>query len=256
MAGYTPVFDSVFKGSLYGKWPDTAAWICLLALADWQGHIDIMPEAVAGMTGMPLPDLLGCIERFCAPDPRSRSQAEDGRKLVPLDPARTWGWRVVNIQVYREKARNQNQISDGRNAEKVRKYKERHRKTPADTLGHSGTRHSDSYSNTDSNKEEEPDRSARASRSARATRLPEEFTLTPERRAIAETEKADPDREFLNFTDHWKAASGSKARKNDWDATWRIWCRRAPDFKPNGRGHLPGKKTFDERMAALREDES
>lgn len=151
MAGYTPVFDSVFKGSLYGKWPDTAAWICILALADWQGHVDIMPEAIAGMTGMPLADLLGCIERFCAPDPRSRSQAEEGRKLVPLDPARDWGWRVVNIQTYREKARNANQVKDGRNAEKVRKYKERHRKTPVDTGGHSRTRDSDSDSNSDSN---------------------------------------------------------------------------------------------------------
>lgn len=86
---------------------------------------------------------------------------------------------------------------------------------------------------TDSEKNQEGE--ARASRSARATRLPEDFRLTPERRAIAEVEKADPDREFANFTDHWRAASGAKARKNDWDATWRIWCRRAPDFKPRPR---------------------
>jgi hypothetical protein len=66
--------------------------------------------------------------------------------------------------------------------------------------------------------------------------LPADFILTPERRAIAEAERADPDREFLNFTDHWKAASGSKARKNDWDATWRIWCRRAPDFQRRPAG--------------------
>lgn len=88
---------------------------------------------------------------------------------------------------------------------------------------------------TESDTDKNQDRSARAPRSARATRLPEDFRLTPERRAIAETEKADPDREFANFVDHWKAASGAKARKNDWDATWRIWCRRAPDFKPRPR---------------------
>lgn len=74
----------------------------------------------------------------------------------------------------------------------------------------------------------------RASRSTRATRLPDEFGLTPERRAVAETEKADPDREFAQFTDHFRAAPGVKGRKNDWDATWRNWCRRAPDFKPRG----------------------
>lgn len=73
---------------------------------------------------------------------------------------------------------------------------------------------------------------ARAPRSPNATRLPTDFGLTPERRAVAEAEKADPEREFASFTDHWKAASGAKARKHDWDATWRIWCRRAADFKP------------------------
>lgn len=158
MAGYTPVFDSVFKGSLYGKWPDTAAWVCMLALADARGEIDITPEAIAGMTGMPLADLLSCIKRFCEPDPRSRSQAEQGRKLVPIDPNRDWGWRVVNIQLYRDRASGRDQVRDGRNAEKVRRYKERHRQTPADTSGHSGTpsnTHSDSDANTDSDKNSE-----------------------------------------------------------------------------------------------------
>ncbi len=76
---------------------------------------------------------------------------------------------------------------------------------------------------------------ARASRSAQATRLPSDFELTPQRRAVAEIEKADPDREFAQFTDHFRAASGAKARKCDWDAAWRNWCRRAPDFKPRTR---------------------
>jgi hypothetical protein len=76
----------------------------------------------------------------------------------------------------------------------------------------------------------------RTARPSTAIRLPPEFELTPERRAIAETEKADPEREFANFTDHWRSASGAKARKHDWDATWRIWCRRAADFLPRANG--------------------
>ena len=80
------------------------------------------------------------------------------------------------------------------------------------------------------------EREARAPRSALATRLPTDFGLTPERRAIAEIEKSDPDREFATFTDHWRSASGANARKHDWDATWRNWCRRAADFKPQANG--------------------
>jgi len=87
-------------------------------------------------------------------------------------------------------------------------------------------------------------RMARAPRSPNATRLPADFGLTPERRAIAETERADPDREFANFTDHWRSASGAKARKHDWDATWRIWCRRAADFRvPRNNGSAASEPT-------------
>lgn len=89
---------------------------------------------------------------------------------------------------------------------------------------------------TASQQQQEIDRCAQPSRAPTARRLPEDFALTPERRATAETEKADPEREFANFTDHWRSASGAKARKHDWDATWRIWCRRAADFKPRING--------------------
>jgi len=88
------------------------------------------------------------------------------------------------------------------------------------------------------------EREARAPRSPNATRLPADFGLTPERRAIAEAERADPDREFANFTDHWRSASGAKARKHDWDATWRIWCRRAADFRvPRNNGSAASEPT-------------
>jgi len=88
-----------------------------------------------------------------------------------------------------------------------------------------------------SREETDGERCAQRSRAPPASRLPADFELTPERRKIAETERADPDREFANFTDYWRAASGAKARKHDWDATWRNWCRRAADFKPRTNGH-------------------
>ncbi len=68
---------------------------------------------------------------------------------------------------------------------------------------------------------------------ATATRLPDAFSLTADRRKIAETEQLDPDRTFAKFCDYWRAASGAKARKHDWDATWRNWCRTEVD---HGRG--------------------
>jgi hypothetical protein len=29
-----------------------------------------------------------------------------------------------------------------------------------------------------------------------------------------------------NFRDWWHAATGARATKRDWPATWRVWCRR------------------------------
>jgi uncharacterized protein YdaU (DUF1376 family) len=62
-----------------------------------------------------------------------------------------------------------------------------------------------------------------------ASRIPEDFDLTEDRRAVAEAERIDPGRTFAKFCDHWRAASGAASRKVDWDATWRNWCRREAD---------------------------
>jgi hypothetical protein len=83
---------------------------------------------------------------------------------------------------------------------------------------------------------EELDREhARLPRAPTAKRLPEDFSLTDSRKATARGEGADPEREFAKFTDHWRAASGANARKHDWDAAWRNWCRKSSDMRPNGR---------------------
>ncbi|HJS88690.1 MAG TPA: DUF1376 domain-containing protein [Steroidobacteraceae bacterium] len=69
-------------------------------------------------------------------------------------------------------------------------------------------------------------------RPATATRLPDGWELTEERRQIAMQERVDPERTFAKFCDYWRAASGAKARKLDWEATWRNWCRTEADRSP------------------------
>lgn len=105
LSGYTPVFDSVFTGTLCGKWPDTGIWVCLLAMADKHGVIDKTPQYISAVVGIDVDELIACLARFMAPDPHSRSGDEEGRRLVPIDAERLWGWRIVNHEKYREKAR-------------------------------------------------------------------------------------------------------------------------------------------------------
>lgn len=223
MSGYTPVFRSVFTGTLCGKWPDTAAWLCLLALADKNGVIDMTPQYISSVTGMPTHDLLACIGRFMQPDEFSRSQESDGRRLVLVDPQRSWGWRIVNFAHYREKARlmakNEREVQSGSNKERLTAA---HRRSPpvtaADPL-------SDSNADTDSNTEKKPPalRSGGAGgRPKKSSTVPEGFVLTPERRSWAEgvNPQLDVDAEFAKFTEH-----EFRDPHSDWDRAWKRWVR-------------------------------
>ena len=123
MSGYTPVFDSIYSGSLYGQWPAAALMATLLPLCDKNGHIDLHPRAIAAMTGWPMELLEEGIQQLMAPDPDSRTTAEQGRRLIPLDNSRSWGWAMVNFVNYREKARllakSAREVESGRNAARM-----------------------------------------------------------------------------------------------------------------------------------------
>jgi hypothetical protein len=131
VSGYTPVFRSVFDGTLHGKWPQTGVWLALLAMVDRHGQIDRSPQAIASDIGIDVPTLLSCIAEFCEPDLMSRTRDHDGRRLELIDPERPWGWKVLNHGKYREKARLESksarEVEDGKNKERMD-----YRKTAAD----------------------------------------------------------------------------------------------------------------------------
>ena len=145
--GYVPLFDHLTTGTLYGKWPDIGLWPVLLSMADKHGRIDVTPQFIAGVTGLDIDEVAACIQRFCGPDKFSRTKADDGRRLEPIDPEREWGWRVVNHAAYREKARllakDTARTNSGVDAERKRAARERPPLSPDFPL-------SDSDANADS----------------------------------------------------------------------------------------------------------
>jgi hypothetical protein len=186
MAGYTPAFSSIYDGTLFGKWPTAVVWASLLPLIDAQGEINLSYEAIAGRTGWPMDLLKRGIDELMQPDPGSRSGAEEGRRMVLLNPEqRSWGWRIVNVRVYRDRASGKDQVTDGRNAEKVKRYKERHRKTPTDTDGHRRTP-SDTYSDSDSDSDSDTNKNRKT---------PSE-SLVPQKRDAGPAERV---------FDHWRS---------------------------------------------------
>lgn len=103
--GYTPLFGSLTTGTLCGRWPDIGLWPVVLSMSDRYGDVDVTPQYIANVSGLELSQVIECMRRFCEPDPFSRSREANGARLVLLDPARDWGWRVVNHGQYRERAR-------------------------------------------------------------------------------------------------------------------------------------------------------
>jgi hypothetical protein len=139
--GYTPLFSSLLDGTLYGKWPVNGLWGLLLSQCDRHGHIDMVPELLAAKIGMPQEMLLKCIAELMAPDPGSRTQDMEGRRLELIDPNRNWGWRIVNHAKYNQKARQRNKdarrTESGKDAERKRELRaSRKGVPPASPLSH------------------------------------------------------------------------------------------------------------------------
>lgn len=109
---YGKLFESMYDGSLYGQWEAIVTFQQMIVLADMDGTIDVTPQALAARTSIPLDIISKGLKVLLEPDAYSRSPAEEGRRIVSLDPNRPWGWRIVNHAHYRAL----------RSAEERRKY--------------------------------------------------------------------------------------------------------------------------------------
>lgn len=250
MSGYTPVFASVFDGTLHGRWPHTGVWLCLLAMTDRHGHIDRAPRAIASAIGIEVPVLLECIADFCAPDADSRTAESDGRRMELIDPTRPWGWRIVNHGKYREKARKASfdaqRVADGRNAERMTER----RKTETDPTRPAPTRADPpSDSDSDKDKDKNPPTVGRARKRAAARRCPDDWSPTPEEVAAirAECPDVDVDAATRKFRDH-EFARG----RSDWRATWRNWMRE--EQARAAKSHKPRLTRYEETMGRMAQE--
>jgi hypothetical protein len=251
--GYTPLFDSLTTGTLCGRWPDVGLWPIVLSLADRHGVVDVTPAYIASVTGLPIADVIACMKRFCEPDPYSRSNAEDGARLVLIEPqSRQWGWRIVNHGKYREKARkaayDADRTASGADATRKREQRNEGRDVPTRPDASRAVPLSDKT-------RQDSDESKSAHK--RATRLPESFTPDLEH-ARQQLPDIDAQAEAERFKDYWLAKSGAGAVKSDWPATWRNWIRNCVENKryariaseqstansgePNGHAKSPAKQ--------------
>lgn len=98
---FAKIFSQIFDSSIAEDAPTRHIFMDLLVLADSDGVVDMTAEAIARRINVPIGEVSQAIERLSAPDAKSRSQAEQGRRIALLDPRRAWGWWIVNHGVYR-----------------------------------------------------------------------------------------------------------------------------------------------------------
>jgi hypothetical protein len=120
---YAKLFASLYQGTLRGRAHEILVFTNLLAHTGKDGTVDKHFRAIADETGLTLDEVKAAIAVLEAADPESRSQDEEGARIVRMDEHRAWGWRVVNHAKYRairseEDRAEQNRLAQQRFREK------------------------------------------------------------------------------------------------------------------------------------------
>jgi hypothetical protein len=104
---YAKVFTSIFDSTINQQPPHVfKVWIALLAFAqDQDGIVDMTPRAIANRTELPIDQVENALEILGAPDPMSRCQDHEGRRIIAI-PGRPYGWQIVTFAHYRELKRS------------------------------------------------------------------------------------------------------------------------------------------------------
>lgn len=96
---WTPIERQLIESSVWEADPVVCKlWVTMLIIASEpgrNGEIDITVRSLAARAVLPIESTIAALTTLSAPDPGSRSKEEAGRRIVPLDPDRDWGWRLV-----------------------------------------------------------------------------------------------------------------------------------------------------------------
>jgi len=98
---YTKLHASILDSTVW----DTAlhvkvVWITMLAMADRDGTVEASIPGLAKRAGVERGQCEQALALFLAPDPDSRTQEHEGRRIVEIDG----GWALLNHAKYRHKA--------------------------------------------------------------------------------------------------------------------------------------------------------
>lgn len=134
---FAKIFTQIFDSTIAENWKHRHVFMDLLVLADIDGVVNMTVEAIARRTNLPLDMVRESIESLSSPDPSSQNREHEGRRLVPIEDGRDWGWRIVSYQHYRKIRDEEQRRQYHRDYYAVKKAK---KLKPTDSQGSSGRR--------------------------------------------------------------------------------------------------------------------
>jgi len=127
--GFTKLDEGILQSSIMAERSDVfKVWIAILASAGSDGIARVSSVFLSSACHLSQRVTDHALEILSAPDPRSRSLADDGRRIRRVDG----GYFLTNYEKYRE-------FTYSDNPESVRKREYRSRKREEANPGHSGT---------------------------------------------------------------------------------------------------------------------
>jgi hypothetical protein len=96
----------IIESSVWEADPITRVlWVTMLIIGSEPGRrgtVDMTVGSLAGRARLSEEQTLAGLRVLASPDPESRNQGDDGRRIALLDVtgSRTWGWRILNWEAY------------------------------------------------------------------------------------------------------------------------------------------------------------
>ena len=119
MSGYVKLFSEIVDSSIWEEPHEIRiVWITLLALCDCDGYVRGSSGWLAGKARVTTTACELALEKFKAPDPRSRTPDNDGKRIEQLED----GWLVLNYIAFRDRLSTNPKTVATR--ERVRKHRE------------------------------------------------------------------------------------------------------------------------------------
>lgn len=152
MTSYTKLFSSILHSTVWAEpHPTRIVWITMLAMADQYGVVSASVPGLARAACVTREEAEAALATFTLPDPDSRSQEHEGRRIAAVDG----GWRLLNHDKYRALLSAEDKRA--KDAERQARFRERQRqKALGDvTVGVTAINHVSHYIREDESREEQ-----------------------------------------------------------------------------------------------------